>query len=206
MLNNDSTRCLLHPSGHIVSINNANHKIESLKLPPTALPDSVVAQYFVARTYSGVGTQPGLIISPLALAISPDGVILVLEDGSANNRIQAFDLGGNPVPYFKNQNPPYYLELLATPNRIYLDLAVEFSGYLYVVSTNINNTHRLDIYHPDQTGTRPICTTVNLNAARLTVDFWRNVYSLNYEVLRLPNNNIPGFTEPSVSLWTPTPP
>jgi hypothetical protein len=45
---------------------------------------------------------------------------------------------------------------------------------------------------------------LNLNAARIAVDFWRSVYALNYEVLRLPNGTIPGFTEPSVSVWLPT--
>jgi hypothetical protein len=85
-------------------------------------------------------------------------------------------------------------------------LRVEFSGYLYVVSTDSDNAHRLDIYHSQQRGTSPICTTLNLNAATLAVDFWRNACSLNYEVLQLPDGNIPGFTEPSVSLWTPTPP
>jgi hypothetical protein len=34
-----------------------------------------------------------------------------------------------------------------------------------------------------------------------TVDFWRNVHTLNYEVLHLPG---PGITEPTVSLWVPT--
>ena len=209
MLNNASTRCLLHPSGHIVSIDIASHKIETLKLPSTVQPDSVTKQFFLARTFSGMGTDAGRITSPAALAISPDGVILVLEEGgsSGNNRIQAFDLGGNPVPYFKNQNPPYFLELPVTKNNSYLDLAVEFSGYLYVLSVSMDgeNTHRLDIYHPSQAGTNPICTTENINAAKLAVDFWRNVYSLNYEVLRL-NGNIPSFTEPSVSLWVPPPP
>ena len=52
-------------------------------------------------------------------------------------------------------------------------------------------------------GNQPIATTLDVNAARLTVDFWRNVYTLNYEVLRLPNGNAAGLTEPSVSLWTP---
>ena len=92
------------------------------------------------------------------------------------------------------------------PGREYLDIAVEFSGYIYVLSTDASHAHRLDIYHPTQTGALPICTTRNLNAARHAVDFWRNVYSLNYEVLTLPGGGIPGFTEPSVSLWVPPPP
>ena len=48
--------------------------------------------------------------------------------------------------------------------------------------------------------------TVGVNAANLAVDFWRRAYMLNYEVLQVPGNGIPAFTEPSVSLWLPTPP
>lgn len=86
------------------------------------------------------------------------------------NRIQAFDLGGNPVPHFKNQKVPYFLTLPATIDNTYIDLAVEFSGYLYVISADANNVHRLDIYHPTQAGTAPLCTTMNLNAARIALD------------------------------------
>jgi hypothetical protein len=202
-LNMDSTRCMLHPAGFVVSISESAHKIEAVRLPATAQSDADAEKYFLARTYSGQGSRPGLIDTPVAAAISPDGAILVLEQG--NSRIQAFDIGGNPVPHFRNQPSPYFLELNA-PGRTYLDIAVEFSGYIYVLSTDASHAHRLDIYHPTQAGALPICTTRSLNAARLTVDFWRNVYSLNYEVLTLPGGGIPGFTEPSVSLWVPPPP
>ena len=97
-------------------------------------------------------------------------------------------------------------ELPVTSANNYLDLAVEFSGYLYVLSADQSNNYRVDIYHPTQSTTKPICTTFNVNAANLTVDFWRNVYTLNYEVLVLPSGQIPAFTEPSVSLWVPPPP
>lgn len=206
-LNLDSTTLLLHPAGHLFSVNNANHKLETLKLPGAPLADADAGDLLLARTASGQGTRPGLITSPMAAAISPDGVILVLEDASANNRIQAFDVGGNPVPFFKQQKTPYFLQLDATEGMSYLDLAVEFSGYLYVLSQDPNTTViRLDIYHPGQTGTQPICTTQDVNGAKLTVDFWRSVYTLNYEVLQLPGGAIPDLTEPSVSLWVPTPP
>src|SRR4029077_3378107 len=115
-----------------------------------------------------------------------------------NHRIQAFDLGGNPVPFFKGQDVKYFLQLDTTV--AYLDVAVEFTGYIYVLSRDNANNHRLDIYHPTQTGTQPISTTEGVNAANLAVDFWRSVYTLNYEVLKLPppNGTIPSFTEPSV--------
>jgi hypothetical protein len=204
MLNMDSTRCLLHPAGHIVSISNANHKLEVLKVPAKPMTDALAAQFFLARTVSGPGFLPGLVMSPTALAIAPDGAILVLEEG--NNRIQAFDLGGNSVSFFKQQSDPHFLELDATAGATYLDLAIEFTGYLYVLSKDASNVHRLDIYHPSQSTTAPICTTMGVNAAKLTVDFWRRAYVLNYEVLQMPGGGIPAFTEPSVSLWLPPPP
>ena len=209
-LNLGSDRCLLHPAGHVVSINSVSDKIEILKLPRVqgkiaAVTDDQATNFFLARTFAATGDRPGLVMSPGPAAISPDGAILVLEQD--NNRIQAFDLGGNPVPFFKGQGVKYFLELDATEGSAYLDVAVEFTGYIYVLSRDNGNNHRLDIYHPTQTGTQPISTTEGVNAANLTVDFWRSVYTLNYEVLKLPVvGTIPSFTEPSVSLWLPTPP
>jgi hypothetical protein len=202
-LNLSSTRCLMHPAGSVVSISNATHKLEVLKVPPLPVSDDDAAKHYLARTLSGPGVLPGLMLSPIALAIAPDGAILVLEQG--NNRIQALDLGGNPVRFFTHQPEPYFLELDATRGAAYLDLAVEFSGYLYVLSKDANNAHRLDVYHASQTSTSPICTTLGVNAAKLAVDFWRHLYTLNYEVLEA-NGEIPWFTEPSVSFWLPPPP
>ena len=108
-LNLDSTRLLLHPAGHLMSISNASHKIETLRLPAAPLTDAQVERSHLARTASGQGSRPGLITSPVAMAISPDGVVLVLEDSGTNNRLQAFDVGGNPVPYFTRQKPAYFL-------------------------------------------------------------------------------------------------
>jgi hypothetical protein len=205
VLNFSSDSLLLHPPGHLVSINNVNHKIETHRIPAAAMADADAKVQLIAQVKSGKGSRPGLIDSPVASAISPDGVILILEAG--NNRIQAFDLGGNPVRHFTKQSSPYSLTLGATDPAQgwqYLDLAVEYTGYLYLLSYNQNTfVYRLDIYYPHQSDTNPISTTQNINAARLTVDFWRSVYTLNYEVLQLPGGAAAGLTEPSVSLWTP---
>jgi hypothetical protein len=86
-------------------------------------------------------------------------------------------------------------------------MAVEYSGYIYFLTRNFNSRqYRLDIYHPSQGDTNPISTTSNVNAARIAVDLWRNVYTLNYEILKMPDGTIPGITEPTVSLWTPSAP
>jgi hypothetical protein len=206
MLNMDSTALLLHPAGYAVSINNANSRLETVQLPPEAVDDSVAAQQFLARTYSGPGSRPGLMRSPLAACVTAEGAILVLEASTVNNRIQAFDLGGNPIPYFEGQEEPYFMPLPATKGWIYLDVAAEFSDYIYVLSRRDSpQGSRLDIYHAKQSKTDPICTTTNVNAAKLTVDFWRSVYTLNYEPLKLPGaGGFPAVTEPSVSFWLPS--
>jgi hypothetical protein len=197
---------LLHPAGTVIAINTALSRMESLKLPTVPVSDAEAAVSLLANLHAGQGKRPGLLNGPSAATITADGVILILEAG--NNRIHALDASGNPIRHFSNQPEPYFLTLSATggPGTEYLDIAVEFSGFIYVLSSS-NSVYRLDIYSPSQSGTAPFATTMNLNAAKVTVDYWRNVYSLNYEVLML-NGALPpsGVTEPSISQWIPTTP
>ena len=200
---------LLHPSGHLISLNSVSHKIETLRLPHAPLTDADARLQLRAQLRAGQGTQPGLLTAPQHAAVAPDGTVVVLEAGNAKtqtpSRLQAFNLSANPVRFFAGQGVPYFLALTATPNDQgwrYLDLAVEFTGFIYVLSYNSNTlVYRLDIYHPTQTTTQPISTTTGINAAKIAIDFWRNVYALNYEVLKRPAN---GLAEPSVSLWVPS--
>jgi hypothetical protein len=186
-----SDALLLHPLGKIVSISSANNKLEVVDLPGAAVPDAIAPR---SQVRGGFGTREGLMDGPIHAAITPQGAILVLEQN--NNRIQAFDLGGNPIPYFAND--AYFIELrdIAT----YLDLAVEYSGYLYVLSRS-GNTYRLDLYTPEGAW---LARTEGVNADKLAVDYWRDVFTLNYQPLKLPNGNFPTRTEPSVSHWTPS--
>jgi hypothetical protein len=203
--NLNSTDLLLHPAGALVSINSENSRMESLRLPATPASDAEASVNLLANLHGGLGTRPGLFNAPTVSTITSDGVILILESG--NNRIHALDLAANPVQHFTKQPTPYFLNFSATggAGTTYLDMAAEFSGFIYVLSYS-NSAYRLDIYHPDQNGSNPISTTMGFNAAKVTVDYWRNVYSLNYEVLRLPGGSLPanGITEPSLSQWIPT--
>jgi hypothetical protein len=197
---------LLHPAGTVISINTALSRMESLKLPTKSVSDREAAVSLLANLHAGQGKRPGLLNGPTAATITSDGVILILEAG--NNRIHAVDAFGNPIRHFSKQPEPYFLNLSATggADTLYLDIAVEFSGFIYVLSSS-NSVYRLDIYKPDQSGTDPFCNVMGLNAAKLTVDYWRNVYSLNYEVLMV-NDALPpsGITEPSISQWVPVTP
>ncbi len=95
----------------------------------------------------------------------------------------------------------------------YLDMAVEAKGYVYVLSYtgsgDRESDYRLDIYQPDgkflvRTPEQRLQPTnpEYLNVARIAIDIWRNVYSLNFEAIHGPSNR----TEPSISHWVPTPP
>jgi hypothetical protein len=201
VLNLASTTLLLHPAGRLVNVSQSDSMIETLKVPPGGLSDVDATSKLIFQVRAGQGTRPGLLDNPVAAAISPDGVILLLEQN--NNRIQAVDTGANPVQFFAKLQSPYFLTLDATESgdTIYLDLAIEFTGYIYVLSYNSStNLYRLDVYHPSQSTTTPISTTVNFNAARICVDFWRNVYALNYEVLTV-GGSVPAVPEPSISQW-----
>lgn len=86
---------VVHPNGYVVGVNYEYHKMLILKLPATAVDD---ADAPVALPLSGKGLREGLLYGPVALAVTPDGRILVLEQDNA--RIQAFDTMANPVPCF----------------------------------------------------------------------------------------------------------
>jgi hypothetical protein len=190
----ESDALLLHPSGQIISINSEHNKIEVVKLPGAAVADADAPK---SQVYAGQGLREGLMNEPTHAALAPDGTILVLE--SNNNRIQAFDLHGNPAQSFPNQG--YFVPLIDTPD-MYLDLAVENVGYMYVLSMNLQPVvFRLDIYTPEGAW---LSRTTGVNAARLAVNYWRDIYTQNFQVLQLPDGNLPARTEPSISHWIPS--
>jgi hypothetical protein len=196
--NHSSDAFLLHPGGKLVSINAETHKVEVLDLPDSPMTDD---EAHLAQSYSGPGTREGLLKGPVAAAITHKGALLILE--SENRRIQAFDVGINPTPYFQGGN--YHVPLWEeTQSVMYLDMAVEHTGFIYVLSYVLETfEYRLDIYTPEGDF---LSRTTGVNAARCTVDLWRNVYTLNYEVLTLLNQTVPSITEPSTSRWKPSVP
>ncbi|MCP4195803.1 MAG: hypothetical protein GY762_01510 [Proteobacteria bacterium] len=193
-----SDALLLHPAGRLVSINESANKIEVLTLPGASGPDSD-APY--SQVYSGEGIREGLVNGPTQAVLDPNGTILILE--TQNNRIQAFDLGANPVQKFKEG--AYHVPLIDYPTA-YLDLAVEYTGYMYVLSYTDSSgirEFRLDIYTPEG---EFLASTPGFTAAKLSVDYWRDIFALNYQLLKLPGDTLPERTEPSVSHWIPSTP
>jgi hypothetical protein len=94
---------------------------------------------------------------------------------------------------------------------VYLDVAVESKGFIYVLSYTKPKSgplkpgdYRLDIYNPDGTPVSADAASHNgiVNGARMTVDQWRTLFTLNYEQML----GASGRPEPTISQWIPTTP
>jgi hypothetical protein len=187
------------PTGHVIGVDRQNHKIQILTLPkmpsdPSKAPQAV--PFSVSKM--GYGTRPGLLKAPVAVTVL-GATIFILEDG--NKRIQAVDATGNPVLRFQNGTTSI-VDLDHGHGVVYLDIGVEGMGYLYVLSYVNDGTaaadYRLDVYTPDGDF---LTRTTGVAAARLAVDTFRNVYTLNYETVA----DAPR-VEPSLSQWNPSTP
>lgn len=210
-LSRPSDAFLLHPSGYFISVSNVHSVIEVFKIPDTPLDDVTARTQLRAYVRSGKGDRPGLISGPVCATVTSKGVLLILEHD--NNRIQAMDIGCNPVQYFSNlTQTPYWLNLPDTDTQagwVHLDMQVDSSDLIYVLSYNPNSggayEYRLNVYSASQSTLTPLCTTTGLYADKIAVDLFRNVYSLNYEVIQSDVNPLfaPALTEPSISLWGP---
>lgn len=89
------TSMAVHPDGYVAAISTDYDKLMILALPETGCTPKSAP---VALPFCGTGEREGLLKRPVALTISSDGRILVLEQGNA--RIQAFDIHANPVQCF----------------------------------------------------------------------------------------------------------
>lgn len=140
----------------------------------------------------------------LAVTLRSKGLDWLIEDTTNSTRyeVTAPGSGGD----LKVQQLVSYMPLRDSqlPGLAYLDVATEPKGYIYVLMVSQTQgppTFLLDIYNPDgsvlldkpQSG---------VNAARLTVDQWRSMFTLNYNVVLGPNAR----TEPGVSQWQPSTP
>lgn len=178
----------LHPGGYAAAVHVDLGILQIATLARSAVPD---AQAPVARAYGGAGTRAGLLGAPVAVAVTPDGIFLVLEQGNA--RVQALDVNGNPVPLFKSQAT---FPLAAGTQAQYRDIAVSTAGLIYVLASTTSGDFFLDIYRPDGT---QLCRTPGVKAAKIAVAPNQTLYTLNFDALTGPG----GRTEPSLSAWRP---
>ena len=197
----------LHPAGYAVALNSATGKLQVLKLTAQVADASAPA----ATIYAGVGTRPGLLTDPVAVACSLDKILVLQQaytdpaPGQPYGSVCAFDVKGNPVNCFAGGTSVTALRPEGTARVVVVDLSVESKGYLYVLKylapasgPVLASDYRLDIYNPDGTF---LAQVAGLAAARLQVDLWRNLFTLNYEIL-----TGSGRSEPSVAQWIPSTP
>ncbi|WP_434417947.1 hypothetical protein [Nannocystis pusilla] len=191
------TSMAVHPNGYVVGVTAGSPTLQVLRLPPAAVADADAPW---AQFAAGPGTREGLLDAPTLVTIAANQTILVLEAGS-NQRVQAFSRGGHPVPLFSGGAFWFPLTQHADPATVtYLALCVESKGYVYVLS-RVGNGYAsadfwLDVYTP-QGG--PLFSQQGLVAGGLTVDLWRNLYTLNYQQIL----GTGGRAEPSTSIWIP---
>jgi hypothetical protein len=198
--NNPIEGLAIHPQGFAFGINYTYCRLEILKLPDAPTVDS--AARFAALA-SGEGFRDGLINGPSGISITLDGRVLVLE--SKNNRIQAFDVFGNPVKCFRiGGKDSCWFPLIEEKDKVhYLDLTAESKGYIYVLSfkgEGVNmEDYMMDIYTPEGSF---LVRTPDIAASKIAVGILRDVYALNFEIIFGKNKR----PQPSVSLWVPPAP
>ncbi|HSW61454.1 MAG TPA: hypothetical protein VLJ60_11680, partial [bacterium] len=197
-LNLPPTDTAIHPSGYLVSINRDLGKMEvlDLKNDPAPLNDSQGANLAL-----GKGNREGLLGNPVAVAVSQSGDIYILEQN--NMRVSAFDISGSVRQIFGIEtNKQNYFELSGLDSSaVLLDIDVESTGLIYVLyyikGGKTKDDYFVQIYSADG---NLINTNNGIAAAKMAVDHFRNIFTLNYETL------VTDTTEkPSVSMWIPLP-
>ncbi len=92
-------------------------------------------------------------------------------------------------------------DYLPKAGATYLSMAAEPKGHMYILSYTGDGSspedYQLDIYQPNGPW---LTRTTGLNAAKIVVDMWRNLYTLNYEALEAP---VPAPSRPSAHGYRP---
>ena len=90
-------RSRYHPAGFIVGVHTTTGRLHKLELPTTPGADN--DDPMLSQFHAGTGDRAGLTQQPNGICVALDGTIIAAGD-RARNRMQAFDIGGNPVQYF----------------------------------------------------------------------------------------------------------
>ena len=211
----------LHSSGRVVAVHTASGRLAWLS--PAQTPRPPLAAYS-----AGPGSQVGLLDTPVSIAVTNPGVVLVLEAGAS--QVSAFDLNGTPAAYFKPQSAGSRLAArrrFATAAAVgdsdlafsmplvsdgtYLDIAVDGAGQIYLLYFTGDGgdpeDYRVDVYNQD--GTPLNTNSPGVNVAQLAVDYWRSIYGANYSALDDVGTDTPHISsdlkvlEPSLSRFDP---
>jgi|GEM_PF-3114493 len=182
----------VHPAGFAAAVSASANMLQIVRLSEQPVADAAAPGPYAV---GGAGARAGLLKQPVAVAVAPDGGLIVLEAG--NRRLQAFDVYGNNYNYF-GSSP--CLMLRQDANVHYLDLDMDVSGRLYVLSYQGSGAQAsdycLDVY---DAGGALLSSTSNVNAAQIAVDSWNNVYALGYSLMQGPGGDV----SPVIGVWAP---
>jgi hypothetical protein len=149
----------------------------------------------MALVYCGQGSRIGLLNVPVAVAATPNGAIVVLEQGTA--RVQAFDIHANALPIFAGEAA---FALRSVPEPAYSDMAVSAQGLIYILGSQNNGATATDFFLDVYTSDGALLTTTQgVNAAKIAIGAGQTLYTLDFDALTGPNGRI----EPMLSVWRP---
>jgi hypothetical protein len=157
-------------------------------------------------------SDEAVLTARVGVRVQTPGSLWVLDDSGST---QSYRISRKSDPAWSSAiylNPVMALHAEEGEVLTYLDIAVEMQGFIYVLSYSGEgrqvSDYKLDLYDPTgqwlsrtpDTNKDPRATGVN--GARLVVDMWRSMYTLNFEHFEGPGSR----TEPSISTWNPTTP
>ena len=217
----------LHSAGWIVAVNTDNGLDRHPPCCPVATPRPPIA----ARHSAGPGTQVGLLSSPVAVAVTNGGTVLILE--GATSSIAAFDGHGGPAPLLhrgRHHCSPAARSSTPAPST-QAEGAATGSSCPTTAATSIS---------PSTAPTRCTCSTTpataprrrrlprrrlrphggtlvnanssGVNVSHLAVDHWRSIYAPNFDALadtltgKTHIDLALGVAEPSLSRFDPNTP
>ncbi len=206
----------LGASGHLIGVHTDTGKL-SVLLPSSRAYDPQEGQAPFPQYFAGPGNangdRPGLLNRPVAVSISGNGVIAVLEQGS--QRMQAFNLYGNPVKAFINgvgsavdqaKDGMFYASFGKQDPVQFLDMSTDGKGFIFVLGYIGDGTKEtdyfLDAFAP---GSEQRLYRMNgFNAYKLAMDPFRNSYTLNFTEMGAPGGAAK--SQPTASIWIPRTP
>ena len=177
--------------------------------------DHAGARYDVRLDGEGHGLVDVYRAMSLTITVKAPGGEWLIRDGT---NTLTFDVkqqdapqGGGKVLHAVRLQSLMRLKTGTSPSIVYVDVAVESKGFIYVLLYETPDgrplapsDYRLDIYNPDGTPVAASPTSTNgvVNGARMTVDQWRTLFTVNYEQM----TGSDGRPEPTISQWAPTTP
>lgn len=200
-----------HPLSEIVDISGNGLTLDAsceAELARGAVPAEMRAKLAARGIFLAADAR---VSSPVTLQAETQSALWVLRDGGSGRSYKIAAAGDKKPLEVKEYLATIPLHPPHTPGEV-LDLDTELEGFIYVLGYtgqgNKPDDYYLDIYEPSGAW---LCRTPDpkitrdakgVNAAKLTVDMWRNLYGLTYEHFQGPK----GRTEPTVATWTPSTP